>query len=116
MNFTGKFYEIILIMVFYGVIALADCRIYFCRRSPQSNHTSVAPSVAQSSILLPPQSRSSPSGEFRQKFDFNSLLDSKQANGSSSEVSIFLVIFLVEIMKYQSQNLINEDMYNMPFV
>ncbi|VDK75892.1 unnamed protein product [Litomosoides sigmodontis] len=55
------------------------------RRSPQTNHTTVAPPVAQSSILLPAQSRSSPSGEFRQKFDFNSLLDSKQANGSSSE-------------------------------
>uniref|UniRef100_A0A1I7VKD2 Homeobox domain-containing protein n=3 Tax=Onchocercidae TaxID=6296 RepID=A0A1I7VKD2_LOALO len=58
------------------------------RKSPQSNHTTIThcpPSVAQSSILLPPQSHSSPSGEFRPKFDFNSLLDSKQANGSTSE-------------------------------
>ncbi|VDM16359.1 unnamed protein product [Wuchereria bancrofti] len=63
------------------------------RKSPQSNHTIVTHcplSVGQSSILLPPQSHSSPSGEFRPKFDFNSLLDSKQANGNSSEVSILL--------------------------
>uniref|UniRef100_A0A915Q7X9 Homeobox domain-containing protein n=1 Tax=Setaria digitata TaxID=48799 RepID=A0A915Q7X9_9BILA len=58
------------------------------KKSPQTNHTNVAhcpSSVVQSSILLPSQSHSSPSGEFRPKFDFNSLLDSKQANGSSSE-------------------------------
>ncbi|VIP00068.1 Uncharacterized protein BM_BM17136 [Brugia malayi] len=38
-----------------------------------------------SSISLPPQSHSNSFGEFRPKFDFNSLLDSKQANGSGSD-------------------------------
>ncbi|VDN95555.1 unnamed protein product [Brugia pahangi] len=39
-----------------------------------------------SSILLPPQSHSNSFGQFRPKFDFNSLLGSKQANGSGSDV------------------------------
>ncbi|VDN03580.1 unnamed protein product [Thelazia callipaeda] len=59
------------------------------RKSPQTNQAAAAhcpSSVAQSSILLQPQSHSSPPNEFRPKFDFNSLLDSKQANGISERI------------------------------